>query len=270
MANAAPPAERPVTRTTLIEDLRALGLRPGATVLVHASLSRVGTVYGGGTQAVIEAFGDVLGPGGTLMMPAHSGDLSDPARWQAPPAPPGTADAIRDAMPAWDPGRTPTRQMGILAEHFRNWPGVRRSDHPQVSFAALGPAADDLLATHRTGDGLGESSPIGRLYALDGEVLLIGVGHGNDTSLHLAEYRADWPSKAVHTEGAPRLVDGVRRWCAFEELVWTDDDFVAIGEAFEADGAPVRTGRVGAAQTRRFRQRPLVDFATAWMTAHRR
>lgn len=265
-----PPTDPPVTRATLVEDLHDLGVRPGATLLVHASLSRVGPIFGAGTQALIEALLEVLGETGTLMMPAHSGDLGEPGKWRHPPAPPGTVDAIRDAMPAWDPARTPTRGMGVLAEHFRRWPGALRSAHPQLSFAALGPRARALLEDHRLGDALGESSPIGRLYALDGEVLLIGVDHAHDTSLHLAEYRADFPGKATHVEGAPLIVDGERRWVTFEELRFEDEDFAALGDAWEASGAPLRRGRIGAARTRLFRQRALVDFAVPWLEAHRR
>jgi aminoglycoside 3-N-acetyltransferase len=56
---------------------------------------------------------------------------------------------------------------------------------------------------------------LSRLYDLDGSVLLLGVDHDNNTSLHLAEYRADWPGKAYVTSGAAMLVDGERQWVSF-------------------------------------------------------
>lgn len=43
--------------------------------------------------------------------------------------------------------------------------------------------------------GLGEGSPLARPHEADGWVLPLGVGHGNNTSLHLGEYRADFPDK---------------------------------------------------------------------------
>lgn len=36
-------------------------------------------------------------------------------------------------------------------------------------------------------------SPVGRVHDLDGQVLLLGVGHEADTSLHLAELIAEVP-----------------------------------------------------------------------------
>ena len=102
-------------------------------------------------------------------------------------------------------------------------------------------------------------------------MLLLGVGHGNDTSLHLAEYRAEWPSKGTHEEGSPLLVDGTRRWVTYTELRHDDEDFVTLGEAFDSQaGEALRTGAVGEAPARLIRQRPLVDFATDWMNTHRR
>lgn len=263
---------RPITPARIAADLRALGVRAGMVLLVHASLSRIGHILGS-SQAVIEALLDVLGRDGTLLMPTHSSEWSEPSRWRHPPAEEETWDDIRAQMPAFDPARTPTRAMGALAEGFRSWPGVRRSLHPQTSFAALGPATSALLDQHRLGDALGETSPLGALYRLDGHVLLLGVGHGNNTSLHLAEYRADWPGKREHEEGAAVTIAGVRRWQRFHELCSDDDDFEALGAAWEADhaasGSALQRGRIGAADCRLLRQRALVDFAAAWMTAER-
>lgn len=263
------PADTPITRRTLADDLRRLGMEPGAVVLVHAALSKLGWVFGK-TQAVIEALLDAVGPDGTIMMPTHTGDLTDPALYRNPPVPAHWIDVVRAEMPAFDPARTPSRLMGALAEHFRRWPGALRSDHPYGSFAAVGPAAPALTEGHALEDAFGEASPIGALNRLGGQVLLLGVGHGNDTSLHLAEYRAEWPSKAWHDEGSPILVDGERRWATYRSLAHDEDDFVELGAAFEAaHPEAVRVGCVGKAEARLLEQVPMVDFATEWMNRNR-
>jgi aminoglycoside 3-N-acetyltransferase len=260
-------ATTPVTVDSLVTDLTALGLTAGMTVLVHSSLSALGWVCGG-PVAVILALEAVLGPEGTLIMPAHSSDLSDPAHWENPPVPEAWWEPIRQTMPAYSPDLTPTRGMGAIGEAFRKQDGVRRSAHPAVSFAARGPQADRITANHGLVDCLGDPSPLARLYDLDGWLLLLGVGHGNNTSLHLAEYRASFPSKRRIRQGAPMWVEGQRQWVAYDDLDLNDDDFATIGAAFAATGQ-AHVGPVGSAEACLMRQRPLVDFAVRWMEAHR-
>lgn len=137
----------PVTPSRLVAELDALGLRRGAVVIVHTSLSKLGWVPGG-AQGVIAALLSVLGDDGTLVMPTHTGHLTDPRSWRAPPVPESWWETIREEMPAYDPAVTPTRAMGVVAEAFRTYPGVRRSAHPHVSFAALGPAAETIVGDH--------------------------------------------------------------------------------------------------------------------------
>ncbi|MCP4425789.1 MAG: AAC(3) family N-acetyltransferase, partial [Chloroflexi bacterium] len=119
-------AHSPRTRASLAADLRQLGVRPSMTLLVHSAMSRLGWVNGG-PVVVIQALQDALTSEGTLVMPAHSGDYSDPAGWENPPIPPAWHQTVRDTMPAFDPALTPTRGMGRIAELFRTWPDVRRS-----------------------------------------------------------------------------------------------------------------------------------------------
>ena len=255
----------PITRARIAADLRELGLRGGDIVLVHTSLRALGWVCGG-PVAVVQALLDVLGVDGTLMVPTHSGENSDPKDWVNPPVPQSWWPVIREQMPAYDPAITPSYKVGILPEIVRNWPGALRSAHPQMSFAAIGPAAGELLADHELPSQLGEESPLGALDRAGGKVLLLGVGFDSCTAFHLAEYRV--PDPPMFEFGAAMSTAAGRQWVTFTDVRVDSDDFVALGAAYEATGA-VRTGKVGEADCRLFDARSGVAFAVEWLRANR-
>jgi len=257
----------PLTVTTLSEQLRSCGLAEGQSVLVHMAMSKLGWIIGG-AEAVILALLATVGDSGTIMMVANSSNNTDPDEWQYPPVPEEWWQTIRDHTPAYNPLTSPTRGLGVVPELFRTWPGAVRSSHPAFSLTALGPQAEYLTADHGLIEDSGDRSPLGKLYDIDGHVLLLGVGHENNTSLHLAEFRADYPGKRHLRTGSAMLVNGRRQWVTYETLDGNPDDFAEIGDAFEkVHNIPVQ--QINEDSVRFFRQRLVVDFAVEWMEQHR-
>lgn len=256
------------TVTSLTADFAALGVQSGMTLLVHSSLKALGPVCGG-PVAVILALEKLLGPAGTLVMPTFSHGLSEPAYWKDPPVPESWWETIRQEVPAFDIDLTPTLYMGAISECFRKQAGVRRSNHPHVSFAAWGKHAALITEGQVLEDGLGETSSLARIYDLNGWVLLLGVGHGNNSSLHLSEHRANFTGKKRIIEAAPILVDGQRQWVSFEQLDLDDADFELLGAAFKSDTELEQRGPVGAGQAILIPQKNLVDYGVGWLEHNR-
>ena len=257
----------PLTAASLTEQLWRCGLAEGQIVLVHLAMSKLVWVVGG-AEAVILALLGAVGPGGTIMMVTNSTGNTDPADWQHPPVPEAWWQTIRDNMPAYNPLTTPTRGLGVVPELFRTWPGVIRSAHPAFSLAALGPHAKYLMADHPLTDDTGDRSPLGKLYELDGHVLLLGVEHWNNTSLHLAESRANYPGKRWIPGGSAIMMNGQRQWVTYDTLDMETKDFGELGAAFDA-AHNIVVEQINDAQVRFFNQRLVVDFAVAWMEQHR-
>lgn len=260
----------PVTIDSLVEDLKKIGLEPGSTVIAHSSLSSIGWVCGGAVSLIL-ALEKVLRPFGNLVMPTQSGDLSDPSGWEHPPVPESWWDTIRKSMPAFDPELTPSRGVGTVPEVFRKQADVIRSAHPQDSFAAWGENCFAILEKHSLELGLGEMSPLRRIYDSDGQVLLIGVDHSVNTSLHLSEVRANYRTKKIVDCSSPVFSNGHRRWKTYKELNYDSSDFALLGNDFIKDNKnEIRIGKIGQAETQLFSQRLCVDYGVKWIEKHRR
>ncbi len=261
-------SSKPNTITSLKSEFEALGVKPGAIIIMHSSLSKIGWTVGG-PVSVIRALMQTLTPEGTLVMPTFSSGNSEPSKWEHPPVPEIWWDTIRKEMPAFDPKITPTREMGAIVDTFRNWPNVLRSNHPMSSFAAWGKHAKFITENHELTSDLGDGSPISRLYELNGQILLMGVTHENNSSIHLAEYRSDFPGKKHNKTGCAMLVNNQRKWVEWEELDLDPDDFEQLGADFESK-INYKPGKIGIAETRLISLRAIVDFGVEWLKLNRK
>ena len=256
-----------LTKDDLVKQFRECGLSEGQTIFVHASLSSLGFVVGG-AETLIRSLLEIVGEEGTLMMPSQTWKNLDPStgvHWEEPEE---WWPIIRENWPAYDKEITPAIGMGIVAEMFRKWPGAKRTDHPARSIAALGKHAEYITKEHDLSNIFGEDSPVDKLYKLDGHVLLIGVGYEKNTSLHLAETRANFPTKKFTTESSALMVDGKRQWVSYSTQAVDDVDFVKLGQEYDKE-MNIKIHKVGNTDVRFMKQRPLVDWTVQWFEKNR-
>ena len=226
---------RELGRDEVAAQLRALGVQKGGVLLVHTSFRAVRPIEGGPT-GLIEALRVALGPEGTLVMPSWTGSDEEPFH-------PATTPASPD--------------LGVVADTFWRLPGVVRSPH-LFAFAAAGPQAERVTSGPLPLPPHIPESPVGHVHELDGQVLLLGVNHDADTTLHLAELLAGVPysvpkSCTVLQEGRlVRLEYGENDHCC-ERFTLADGWLRERGLQSE--------GRVGHAQARLVRARDIVRVA---------
>jgi aminoglycoside 3-N-acetyltransferase len=221
----------PIAVHELTQQLGELGVTPGGVLLVHCAFSKVKPVEDG-PEGLITALQTAIGPGGTLVMPSMTDDDGHP----------------------FDPRTTPCRHLGVVADTFWQLPEVLRSDSPHA-FAARGPQAARITEPHPLDVPHGLNSPIGRVYELDGQVLLIGVVHDDNTTIHLAESLAGVRYRRkkhvmVLRDGQPTRVD-------YGEIDHCCQNFLLVETWLEAEKLQ-RRGRGGHAQARLIRSRDIV------------
>ena len=219
--------------------LLSLGVEPGGVLVVHTAFSKLAPIEGG-PQGLIRALRAALGPQGTLVMPSMSDDDDHP----------------------FDQRTTPCLGMGVVADTFWRLPGVLRSDSPHA-FAAIGPRAAEITAAHPLDVPHGLKSPIGRVCDLGGQVLLLGIGHDANTTIHLAENLAQvryGRPKYLVTVNAGQLTR-----LDYIEIDHCCENFRLLDQWLDADGVQ-RHGIVGHGQARLAPSRTIVQTALAHLT----
>ena len=174
-------------------------------------------------------------------------------------------------MPSWtgndeeafDPITTSASEdLGVVADAFWRLPGIVRSNHP-FAFAAAGPQAARITAGSLPLPPHCLESSVGRVHDLDGQVLLLGVGHDADTTLHLAEVLAGVPYRI--SKYCTVLQDGRPIRIRYEENDHCCTRFALADEWLRARRVQSE-GRVGHAEARLVRARDIVAAALEHLT----
>ena len=202
-------------------------------LLVHTAYRAVRPVEGG-IEGLIEALRQAIGPDGTLVMSSTSATDDEP----------------------FDPSSTPSDpSLGAVPAVFWRLPDVLRSDHP-FAFAAIGPHAAEIVGGSLPLPPHIHASPVGKVYDLDGQVLLLGCNHGANTTIHLAELLANVPY-------------GVPRYCTVRDengrpvrINYVENDHCcerfALLDDWLRSGGLQSEGKVGHAEARLARSRDIV------------
>ncbi|MBL8077123.1 MAG: AAC(3) family N-acetyltransferase [Anaerolineales bacterium] len=94
----------------------------------------------------------------------------------------GTQTDLNKLAEPFHPDMPADKMMGVLPEILRKHPKAKRSSHPIQSFAGIN--ADAIINSQTIFEPL---APIAALAEKDGWVLLLGVDHTVNTSIHYAE-----------------------------------------------------------------------------------
>ena len=260
------------SRADLVRGFRDLGVTPGDTILLHASVRAVGEVAGGPDQIHL-ALKEALGEEGTLVMyascPAYYDEVG---RGHLGPE---LERELLEKLPAFDPlvARS-ERDNGALVELLRTYPGSRVNHHV-ARFVVWGRQADVLIEGQPWHYAFGRGSLLERFVRLDGRILLLGSDHDAVTFLHYVEHIVEAPGKRIARFTVPVSEHGRRVWRDMEEFDtsdagahphWPDRFFARLVDAYLA-----RTGNtggaVGDAASSLFSARGLLEFALPVMTA---
>jgi len=166
-----------VSDTDLKSGFVKLGLNQNY-VIAHASLKAFGSVDAETIlTALLETTRGVIMPTFTYktMLNPEVGPANNGITYGSQADLNNTAEAFHADMPV-------DSMMGVLPEVLRKHPTAKRSSHPIQSFAGIN--VDAILNSQSLFNSL---APIGVLADNDGWVLLLGVDHAVNTSIHYAE-----------------------------------------------------------------------------------
>lgn len=208
-----------VSKEEIADGLVRLGVKRGGVVLLHSALSSLGIVEGG-ADTVIDAFLKILGPKGTLVVPVFG-------------------------------------NLGIIPAVLRQRPGAIQSIHPLASVAALGPKAEDICRDHwKAETAHGPDTPFARIADLGGMVVLLGVDHDRNTTMHVAETleRMSYLTTKTRTFTTPN--GKIKK--SFPFFPGPHRNFIGLDLRLRDRGV-VRAGKIGNALVRVMNSRALIE-----------
>lgn len=250
----------PVTKESLVAELRKLGVSGNQILEVHASLGSFDYVVGG-AATIVDALMEIAKDGGTILMPTHVVGNSEPSKWTNPPISPSLYSEVRNSIPVYDAKSSDISMMGEVAENFRHREGVVISSHPSLSYAAWGRYAKLLCNRQSLHFPLAEESPAARLYELKGFVLLLGCDFDKCTCMHLAEYRCD--CRPIAIDGAKLKTDEGDVWKKYLNLAVNSNDFMKVKRIMQ-EKKSIRTTTLGGSTIQFFPASVAVDEATKY------
>jgi len=170
-----------LTKDGIKKGLENIGIKKGDKIIVHSSLSSLGTVVGG-AETVCKACMELLSEDGLLMMPSFN-------HYEA---------VGEDGKGFFDPLLTPSTN-GAVPDFFWRMKGVFRSLDPSHAFATWGKNAFDYVKNHHHVSTMGKGSPLELLERDGGKIVLIDCPAAN-TFMHVVEMTNNSPCLGKRTE----------------------------------------------------------------------
>jgi len=176
------------TKSDLIRHIRALGIQPTDTVMVHTSLKSIGVIdtrEKTTAEIYIDALREVLSDG-LLLIPTHT--------W-ATVREDGHQFDVCTSLPCI--GAVPTQAVKLAEQaHDAGRTDCIRSLHPTHSVVAFGAAAAEYVAGDRFAQTPApREGSFGKLYEADAKILLVGVNQGRNTFFHAVDEYLDIPNR---------------------------------------------------------------------------
>ena len=234
-----------LTYRQLLRGLQELGLTTQSSIIAHIAFDEQ---IAGGAETVI---GALLACCERVMMPSFT-----PQTRVVPPFGPDNnamdyaVDGQSPDLVRFDPDLPADPSLGIVAETLRMHPQAKRSDHPLLSFSGVN--VQEGLALQSPQD---PWAPIRWMAEKDADILLMGVDHRRNISLHYALQNGGRKQFTRWAAQGPKIV-------ACPGWPGCSQGFSSIAPHLEG---VVRNGAVGSISMQMIPLRDLIHIAVGWV-----